>query len=220
MVLGQQVDLSSRFYYPEPRVSVVPADIKSDIADLLLTDIVFKKSGINLSDFSWRHHDAIFPSLIRTIIGQQLSTKAANTIWQRVVDGVGDISPEGFQNNDDETLRGYGLSRPKISYIRGLVDVIQHHGFRPEGLRDLPDDEAIQTMTSLKGFGRWSAQMILIFTFHRRDIWPAGDLGIREGIRLYHQSDDRPDIPSTEKFGDQFKGRRTAASLLLWKLKD
>lgn len=201
-------------------LSSLPSPLKDDIAHLLAHDAVFKKSGVVMPDFSWRTHEDMFPSLMRTIVGQQLSTKAANTIWGRVVEGVGDLSPQGFSSVSDEVLRGFGLSRQKISYIRGLVSDVQSGAFRPDEIARLEDEAALSALTALKGFGEWSAQMILIFTLARRDIWPAGDLGIREGVRLYYRLDDRPDIETTRGLGDRFSGRRTAASLLLWRLKD
>ncbi len=199
---------------------MLPVHIQSDIESLLETDSVFKKSSIRLSDFSWGQRDDMFTSLMRTIVGQQLSVKAAATIWQRLADGVGDISPKGFLKLDDETLRGYGLSRQKVSYVRGLAEAVKAKSFIPDSLHQLHDEDVLQSITSLKGFGVWSAQMVLIFTLHRPDIWPTGDLGVREGVRLYKKLEERPDVPATEKFGHKFKGRRTSAALLLWKLKD
>ena len=157
---------------------------------------------------------------MRTIVGQQLSTKAATTIWQRVVDGVGEMTPQGFNRVDDVTLRGFGLSRQKISYMRGLVNDIGSGVFRPDDLAGMTDEAACEALIGLKGFGEWSAQMILIFTLARPDIWPAADLGIREGMRLYKKLDVRPDVDLTRQWGNLFKGRRTAAALLLWKMKD
>lgn len=197
---------------------MLPPHIQSDVEYLLENDRVFKKSGIQMPDFSWRTHEEIFPSLMRTIVGQQLSTKAANTIWQRVVDGVGDITPKGFSKIDDEMLRAYGLSRQKISYVRGLALAVQSNQFDPESVWEMDDADVVEHITALKGFGVWSAQMILIFTLSRPDVWPSGDLGIREGVRVYKNADERPDVAMTEKFGQKFKGRRTAAALLTWKL--
>ena len=173
-----------------------------------------------MPDFSWRTHEAVFPSLMRTIVGQQLSTKAAGTIWARVCDGVGDISPKGFSKVDDETLRGFGLSRQKISYVRSLAEAVLSGDFVPEDLHGMDDETVLQQITALKGFGVWSAQMVLIFTLNRVDIWPSGDLGIQEGVKIYKKLDERPDSAATERFGQIFKGQRTAAALLLWKLKD
>jgi DNA-3-methyladenine glycosylase II len=198
--------------------------IISDIDYLLSTDSVFKKSGITVDDFPHAENDPrsddMFSSLMRTIVGQQLSTKAANTIWQRVVDGVDDISPKRFSKVSDDVLRGFGLSRQKISYMRGLCDDTLSKKFMPDALYELNDVDVLERIIALKGFGTWSAQMVMIFTLARRDIWPSGDLGIRDGVRLYKKLAERPDIAATEKAGNKFKGRRTAAALLMWKLKD
>lgn len=199
----------------------LPPVIHSHIEELLGSDSVFKKSGVQMPDFSWRKHEAILPSLMRTVVGQQLSTKAAATIWQRMADGVSDVtSHQAYLKVDDDQLRAFGLSRQKISYVRGLAEAVEAKQFDPELLWDMEDEEAIAHITALKGFGEWSAQMVLIFTLHRHDVWPTGDLGIREAVRRYKKWDERPDVPMTEKFGKKFKGRRTAASLLLWKMLD
>ena len=139
---------------------MLPAHLQSDIKTLLETDKVFSKSGVILNDFSWRQRESVFLSLMRTIIGQQLSTKAAETIWNRVAQGVGDISPKGFAKIDDDMLRGFGLSRQKISYARGLCDAVQSETFFPETLHDKDDEAVIADIMALKGFGVWSAQMI------------------------------------------------------------
>lgn len=202
----------------------LPKHLADDINYLLNHDPVFKTQNISVDDFNWRARDAMFLSLVRTIIGQQLSTKAADSIWRRVQEGVGDISCAGFHKMDDDALRGLGLSRPKIKYLRGLVTAIESGQFNPDNLDKKTDEEIIEDITALNGFGEWSAQMILIFTLHRPDVWPAGDLGIREGVRLYQKKKERPDIDATAKFGKQifkkYNGRRTAASLLLWRMKD
>jgi DNA-3-methyladenine glycosylase II len=200
---------------------VLPQHLKTDIDHLLQTDKVFSKSGLTLKDFVWKKERQIFPSLIQTIVGQQLSTKAAITIWGRVTTQVGeDLSPPRFAEISDDAYRACGLSRQKISYLRGLVEATMQGDFKPDGLKKLTDDDVVQSITSLKGFGVWSAHMFLMFTLERPDIWPSGDLGIREGVRLYKKLEERPDVPATEKFGQKFKGRRTSAALILWRIKD
>ena len=200
---------------------MLPQHLKTDIDHLLQTDKVFSKSGLTLKDFVWKKERQIFPSLIQTIVGQQLSTKAASTIWGRVTTQVGeDLSPPRFAEISDDAYRACGLSRQKISYLRGLVEATMLGDFKPDGLKKLTDDDVLQSITSLKGFGVWSAHMFLMFTLERPDIWPSGDLGIREGVRLYKKLEERPDVTATEKFGQKFKGRRTSAALILWRIKD
>lgn len=199
---------------------MLPSLINDDIDALMTNDKVFRTARLEKPDFAWRQSEDMTAALARTIVGQQLSTKAANTIWQRVREGLGEVTPQSIARTDDETLRGFGLSRQKISYLRGLGEAIENKTLRPETLKDHNDDDVLAAITALKGFGVWSAQMVMIFNLGRRDIWPAGDLGIREGVKLYAGFTERPTVAETEAFGDKFKGKRTAAALLLWKLKD
>lgn len=199
----------------------LPAQFHQDISDLLQTDSVFKKSGIGMDDFSWREPREIFPALVGSILSQQVSTAAAASMWRKLEDRTkGKITVPILKKFEEEDYRACGFSRQKISYARGLIDAIEGGTFDPDALPDLEDDDVLEAVTALKGFGVWSAQMVLIFTLHRPDIWPAGDLGIRMGVQLYKKMEERPDIEATEKFGKKFKGRRSSAALLLWKMKD
>ncbi len=198
----------------------LPAHLAEDISDLLCADKVFSKSGLTLGHFSWTPPEDMFSELIQTIVSQQVSTAAARSMVKRLREQVGPLTLKNIKKQSDDDLRACGMSRPKISYMRGLVQAIDVKEFHPDALYDCDDAEVANRITALKGFGPWSAQMILMFTMARPDIWPAGDLGIRSGVQLYKRAAERPDIPATETFGKKFKGRRTAAALLLWKLKD
>ncbi|MEK7802059.1 MAG: DNA-3-methyladenine glycosylase 2 family protein [Pseudomonadota bacterium] len=201
-------------------MSDLPEHIQSHILYLLKNDKVFSASGLTLGHLTWTKAEPMFSELIQTIVSQQVSTAAAKSMVKRLRDKVGPLTLDNIKKQSDDELRECGMSRPKISYMRGLVTAIEDGTFLPESLYDLDDEGVIHHVTSLKGFGPWSAQMILMFTLARPDIWPAGDLGVRSGVQLYKKSAERPDIESTQKFGHKFKGYRTSAALLLWKLKD
>jgi DNA-3-methyladenine glycosylase II len=195
-------------------------DIATDLDHFLKTDPVFKASGIRRGDLSWRMRESGFPSLIRAILAQQVSVAAAASLSRRLEEAAGGIiTPESLASLRDEDLRACGLSRQKISYARGLVAAMADGRFDPDALDKMTDEDATASLVSLKGFGVWSAQMVLIFSLGRRDIWPAGDLGIRTGAQIYLGRADRPEIAEVETFGDRFEGKRTAASLLLWEIK-
>lgn len=200
--------------------TLLPQHLADDISVLLKTDKVFVKSGLTLGHFSWTPPEDMFSELIQTIVSQQVSTAAARSMVKRLREQVGPLTLKNIKKKSDDDLRSCGMSRPKISYMRGLVNAIEEKEFHPDILYDCDDVEVANRITALKGFGPWSAQMILMFTLARPDIWPAGDLGIRSGVQLYKRAAERPDIPATETFGKKFKGHRTAAALLLWKLKD
>lgn len=157
-----------------------------------------------------------YGTLLRTIIGQQLSVKAAASIWNKLEAGLGDLSdPHIMLQSDEATLRSYGLSRQKISYVRCLAQLIA------DGLLDfeaLPEDDeaAIALLTEVKGIGRWSAEIYLLFAEGRPDIWPAGDLAVQIEIGRLLGLPDRPSEREIRKLADNWRPHRGAAAILAW----
>ena len=166
-----------------------------------------------------QHPGRLLDSLARSILYQQLSTKAATTIYQRFLQIYADkegMTAELILNTPDETLRGAGLSKQKIVYVK---DLAQHFLIGLPTLEELEalDDEAIiQTLTKVKGIGRWTVQMLLIFRLHRWDVLPVDDLGIRSGIRQVYGLAELPDRNTTLKLGQVWKPYSTIASWYLW----
>lgn len=173
-----------------------------------------------MSGFTWPHFPPGFAGLARIIAGQQLSTRAAATIWDRVLTACGEPEPESYLALPEDALRAAGLSRQKIGYIRGLAEAVLSGALRPQDFAAMDDAGVEAAITALKGFGPWSAQMALMFGLARPDVWPAGDLGIQTGMQRYLGLAARPGFEETRGHGDRFAPRRTAASLLLWSLKD
>lgn len=164
-----------------------------------------------------RRSDGGFPVLLRIIIGQQLSVKAAATIagrLERALDGT--VAPERFLALGEEELRALGLSRQKILYGRDLSERVLSGALDPHGLGQLDDAAAIAALTAVKGLGVWSAQMYLMFSLGRPDIWPAGDLGVREGLRRIRGLPARPGIGEMAALGQPFAPRRSCVALLCW----
>lgn len=195
--------------------------IKSGLTRLIRSDPVFATlDRSRLGAFTREQKDGDFPSMVGAILGQQVSMAAARSMWQKLLNvSRGKVTPQRFMTLTDEQLRGCGFSRQKILYARGLGAAILEKDFIPARLVDLSDDEAIAAITRLKGFGVWSAQMYLIFSLGRPDVWPDGDLGIQIGAQYYLRKRTRPDKGAMEKLGTRFSGHRTAAALLLWDLK-
>lgn len=194
-------------------------DIASGLEKLVREDRIFKKLDLKPDQMLWRKRSATFPSFISTILGQQISIKAAASIYKKLHDRLqGELTPDAFLSLSDEDLRACGLSFGKIKYGRGVAHAILTKEFNPARLRHLSDEEVITEITKLQGFGVWSAQMFLIFGLARPDIWPVGDLGIQIGAQYYLGLDDKPDRETLEKLGRRWKGNRTAASLILWHL--
>ncbi len=190
--------------------------IREGLDHLLKNDPVFKKLGVAPESLAWSYTPAGFSSFIRIVAGQQVSTSAARSIWAKFQAGVPDVLPHKVMALSDEELRSFGLSGPKIKYIRGLSEAVHEGRFDPDALNAMSDEAVFEAVTALKGFGRWSADMYLMFSLTRPDIWPSGDLGIQEGLKRYLNARKRPDEARTKKEGKRFKPHRTAASILLW----
>jgi len=196
----------------------VPA-IRADLQYLLDHDRVFKKLNAKPEDLLWGYSGPGFESLVRIVIGQQLSTVAARTVCDKFSVAVKKLEPKRILKLTTEELCAPGLSQQKANYIRGLCEAITAGDFDPHALDTLPDEEVYTAITALKGFGTWSAEMYLMFSLARPDIWAPKDLGIQGGLQLYLNLPERPDADRVMVEGKRFAPRRTAASLLLWYLK-
>lgn len=160
----------------------------------------------------------LFSSLSRSILHQQLSTKVATTIHRRFLLLYPPPFPtaEDILNTPEEVLRSVGISRPKIRYLKGLATQVLSGLPTIEEL-DLMDDELIiQTLTQVKGVGRWKVQMLLIFHLHRLDVLPTEDLGIRAGIRKVYGLNELPDKQTIISLGQKWQPYRSVASWYLW----
>lgn len=165
-----------------------------------------------------------FQSLVRAIIYQQLSGKAAGTIMSRFLelfDGGGFPEPAHVLKMPVEALRSAGLSRPKAAYIIGLAEKTMA-GEVPT-LQDcgrMSDEEIVEHLTTLKGIGRWTAEMLLIFNLGRPDVLPVHDLGVQRGFQLAHGKRKLPEPKHLARHGKRWAPYRTAAALYLWRAVD
>lgn len=166
-----------------------------------------------------QHPGDLLYSLSRSIIYQQLSTKAATAIHQRFLEFYRDrgITAEAILETPDESLRSIGFSRQKITYLKDLAQNIQTGLPTLEELEVLDDEAIIQTLTKVKGIGRWTVQMLLIFRLHRWDVLPVDDLGIRAGIRRIYELDELPNKKTVLQIGQAWKPYCTIASWYLWR---
>jgi DNA-3-methyladenine glycosylase II len=156
--------------------------------------------------------------LSRSIFYQQLSGKAAAAIHQRFLQLYSDQLPTALDilNTPDEILRNVGISRPKISYLKDLSQKIIDGLSTLDELETMDDESIIKTLTPIKGIGRWTVQMLLIFGFHRWDVLPLDDLGIRAGIRQLYALSELPNKKTVENIAQKWKPYRTIACWYLW----
>lgn len=164
-----------------------------------------------------RQADA-FQALARSIVFQQLAGRAASAIHARfeaLFDGAGP-SPEGVLMTSDARLRAAGLSGAKAASIRDLATKVADGAVPLHDVARLSDDEIVSRLSTVRGIGRWTAEMFLIFQLHRPDVWPVDDLGVRRGWQLAHHA---PAIPSPRELaaeGDRFRPHRTVAAWYCW----
>jgi DNA-3-methyladenine glycosylase II len=158
-----------------------------------------------------------YNTLIRTLIGQQVSVAAANGIYNKLEAILGDLQdPEILLAADDDTLRSGGLSRQKIGYARSLAEAVVSGSLNFRSLPKLSDEAAIEAICQIKGFGRWSAEIYLMFAEGRADIFPANDLAVQEGLKRILDLPERPKEKATRALGEIYTPHRTALALFTW----
>lgn len=156
-----------------------------------------------------------FEELVGSIVSQQLSTKAAGTIWRRLGETV-PITPEDLASAEPETLRGAGLSNAKVRYVQGIARAAVTGDLDFDALEGLDDEEVIARLTTLKGVGRWTAEMFLLFALRRPDVLAVDDLGIRTSAGRMVGSDVAMERAELAARAEMWKPHRSAASLWLW----
>jgi len=157
-----------------------------------------------------------YATLLRTIVGQQVSVAAASSIWNRLEALLGkELPPERILAADYDALRGAGLSRQKQGYVRSLCELVVDGAL---DLDSLPgdDEQAIALLTRIKGIGRWSAEIYLLFAEGRPDIWPAGDLAVQAGLQKLLGLDERPAEKRTRELAESWRPHRGAAAIFTW----
>lgn len=155
-------------------------------------------------------------TLLRTIIGQQVSVAAASSIWGKLENVVGaEMDPAALAAAPEEALRGAGLSRQKIGYVRSLAEEVASGRL---DLSHLPEDdeEAIAALVGIKGIGRWSAEIYLLFAEGRPDVWPAGDLAVQIEVGRLLGHAERPSEKATRALADPWRPHRGAAAIFAW----
>jgi|TARA_R110001592_G_scaffold10197_3_gene53360 DNA-3-methyladenine glycosylase II len=157
-----------------------------------------------------------FPAIVSSIIGQQVSAHAGAAIQRRVEAGLGTVSAEAVLAKTDDELRAFGLSRPKVKYIRGVAEAVTAGDLDFDSLRQAPDDEVLETLTRLKGIGQWTAEIYLMFALGRPDVMPSGDLALAESAARLMRLEARPKPKELAAIADRWRPWRSTAALMLW----
>jgi DNA-3-methyladenine glycosylase II len=183
--------------------------------DPILGALIKRVGPCGLADRQRADH---LSALAGAIVSQQLSTKAAATIFSRFVELFEDRQPsaEGINTLSDQALRGVGLSGQKVGYLRDLCARLADGRLALDELETLEDERVIERLTSVKGFGRWTAEMFLMFRLHRPDVLPVGDLGIVNAVQRVYRLRRRPDAKRILKIGEPWRPYRSVACWYLW----
>ena len=160
----------------------------------------------------------VFTSVVKSIVGQQISTSALKTVLGRMMDALdGTITPESINSISIDDLQSCGMTFRKAEYIKSFAEKVRSGEFDISALDNMSDEDAISALTSLKGIGRWTAEMILIFSMNRMDIFAFDDVGIHRGMRMvYHHKEVTREM--FEKYRRRFSPYCTVASLYFWQI--
>jgi DNA-3-methyladenine glycosylase II len=186
--------------------------------DPVLAAVIRKHGACGLASAQRTDH---FSALVRAITGQQLSTKAASTIYGRLIALMPDgVTPGALSTLTDQQMRAVGMSRQKVAYFRDLCDKALSGAVALDSLESMTDDEVIAALTQVKGIGRWSAEMFLMFRLHRPDVLPVDDLGIVNAVKNVYGLRKRPTADRIRKIGEAWRPYRSVASWYLWRTLD
>ncbi|MGZ3217757.1 DNA-3-methyladenine glycosylase family protein [Paracoccus sp. T5] len=194
-----------------PRLILTEDDIAEGCAHLAAVCPVWARVLPQLGPLPLRRRPDGFAAMASAIVGQQISVAAAASIWTRL-EAAGLTDQAALRAADDDTLRAVGLSRPKARYLRGIAEARLDW----EGLRDLPDDQAIAQLVALPGIGVWTAEIYLKFALGRADVFAAGDLALQEAARVMYDLPERPGPKALRALAEPWQPWRAVAARGLW----
>ncbi|MFN8113832.1 MAG: DNA-3-methyladenine glycosylase [Solirubrobacterales bacterium] len=197
-----------------------PSDARAELAalDPALAKIIDAVESTEIDERLWSRMEDRFLALLRIIVGQQVSTAAAETVWGRVLEAFDGLpTPENVSAPEGEQLlRDAGLSGRKASYAAGIAQSVAAGELRLDELDEMEDAEVIETLVALRGIGPWSAEMFLLFDLGRPDVFSGGDLGLREGIRIALELEEAPTPEEAVAIAERWSPHRSLACLYLW----
>ena len=161
-----------------------------------------------------------FATLVRSIVGQQISVRAADTIWSRLREAVPDPSPASVLSCPPETLRQCGLSARKVEYLTDLATHFDSGHINTHRWPSMSDAEIISELTAVRGIGVWTAEMFLIFNQLRPDVFPLDDIGLQKAVARHYLSGERPQRSELQRLGERWQPWRSVATWHLWRSLD
>ena len=198
----------------------VPAYWKQATRELSKRDRVIRKLVAKSKGLTLRSRGDAFHTLARSIVGQQISVKAADSVWRKLCAAVPAIHPEAIHRHDHDALRGCGLSRSKVVYLKDLSRRFVESELDPRRWENMPDEELIAELTLVKGIGRWTAEMFLIFYMTRPDVLPVADLGLKRAMSLHYNKGRPLSLRKLHAIAEPWKPWRSVATWYMWRSLD
>jgi len=186
-------------------------------SSLMRADRILKKIIIKFKDTGIVSRGDPFLTLARSIIGQQISVAAAQAVWNRFEASMPKVSPKNVLGMDKEILRSAGLSYRKIEYVQDLADHFQNKGLAKTKWHSIDDELIIQELTAIRGIGRWTAEMFLIFNLKRPDVLPLDDIGLLRAISINYFSGEKVTRAQAREVAENWAPYRTVATWYLWR---
>ena len=193
-----------------------PPSARAAIASLCRLDRDFAGIEAAAGPLPWRTRAGGFPGLLQAIMGQQISNGAALAIWRRLAALPGALEPAGLLALSEEQLRAAGLSRPKVAHSRALAEAFSDGRLHADTLAAMDDEAAIAALSSVRGLGRWTAEVYLLFALQRPDVFPAGDLALAAAVADLKGMEARPHQKVLRAMSDAWSPHRSVAARLLW----
>lgn len=197
--------------FPHP-----PPPARRALEDLCRRDPHLASILTQAGPLPWRTRTPGFPGLLQAIVAQMISNQAAAAIWGRTRILPGALDPAGLMALPEDALRGAGFSRPKVAHARALATAFLNGTLDADKLAAMEDNEAIATIGSIKGLGRWTAEIYLLFALGRLDVFPSGDIALAAAAADLKKLPDRPKPAALRELSEQWRPARSLAARLLW----
>ena len=194
----------------------LPPDARAALHQLACLDPDFAGIEAAAGPLPWRTRACGFPGLLQAIVGQQISNGAAAAIWRRLALVPGALDPHGLLALDDDALRGAGLSRPKVLHARALAAAFADGLLNTDALAAMPDEAVVATLSAVRGMGRWTAEIYLLFALGRLDVFPSGDLALAASLADLKGLEARPRPAVLMQMARAWAPCRSLAARLLW----
>jgi DNA-3-methyladenine glycosylase II len=197
-----------------------PAYWEQATRELAAKDPVIAKLVTQFAGLALRSRGDAFHTLARSIVGQQISVKAAESVWQKVVAALPEFQPRTVHALEAEALRACGLSRTKVVYLQDLARHFMDHSVEVASWDELDDEHLIEQLTRVRGIGRWTAEMFLIFYLARPNVFPVDDLGLQRALRIHYNRGKPLSARKTKTIAQRWLPWRSVATWYMWRSLD